>query len=371
MKTLQELFLTTGHFPPERLQKLEQTLVEDHKTDMPWYLRGIVGIGAWLASLFFLAFTITFIGWQEQHQHTIGIIGIVLLVLAVVAGRQPWGVFAEQCALAVSLAAQAMIYYGFVDEHWHPLGTVTAFSIIFASVLYFVFPLFLSRLLTCFAALQLTLIWIYAGSDGDPFSTTRATSDLSQMVILYWGFHLAAICWCFLRSRNSVLLAPLGYALAASLAAWQIENLFNLWRYSSVITYSPAFVMWIIIHLSTAMTALTLFGVAIWTTGGFSTLRERAPFFLVLAFALAALVAIWAGGILLSLLFLLLGFGLQHRPILGLGLLLLPVFLTHYYFNLNLDLLMKSGVLVGSGIILLLLRSALVRSTFAEVKETS
>jgi hypothetical protein len=370
MKTLSELCAASGNFPPERLQKLEQALIEHHKSDMPWYLRGIVGIGAWLASLFFLAFAITLIGWQEEHQQTIGVFGIVLLVVAVVVGRQPWGIFAGQCALAISLAAQAMIYYGFVDEHQHPMGTITAFSLLFATALYFAFPHFLSRLLTCFFALQLTLLWIYTGSDGGPFSTYSLTPELSGTLILYWGFHLAAICGCFLCLRYSVLLAPLGYALVASLAAWQIENLFNIWHFSTVITYSPAFVMLIIFHLSTGTTALTLFVVSAWAAGGLSALREKPQLFAGLALALAAMSALGAGGILLALLFMLLGLALQHHALLGLGLLLLPFFLSHYYYNLHLDLLAKSGVLICSGLLLLLLRTGIQRWAFIHKEPT-
>lgn len=372
MKSLQELCLTSGsgeNFTPERLHRLEATLIEDHRSDMPWYLRVIVAIGAWLASCFFLGFAIVLIGWQDEHQAAIGCIGVALLIIAVAVGRQPWGIFVGQCALAVSLAGQAMIYYGFVNEHHHPLGTATAFSIGLAALLYVVFPNFLSRLMTCFAALQVTLFWVYTGNGGEPFSTYRIQSDISQLVLLYWVFHLAAICWCFLRPRHSVLFAPLGYAFIASLAAWQVENLFNVWTYSTVISYSPAWLAWMIFHLRTSLTALTLFGVSIWAAGGMSILREKAPPWIGLALALMALVGLGSGGVLLALLFMLLGFSLQNRAILGLGLILFPIFLTHYYYNLNFDLLAKSGVLIGSGMVLLLLRAGLARWVFADFKE--
>lgn len=375
MKSLKELCLVSGSaesFGPERLRRVEEALIEDHRSDLPWYLRTIVAIGAWLASCFFLAFAITLIGWQDEHQTTIGCIGVTLLIIAVVVGRQKWGMFIGQCALAVSLAGQAMIYYGFVSEHFHPLGMATALSIGLAALLYFAYPNFLSRLMTCFAALQVTLLWIYAGDNGELFSgPQRVQSDLSQFVLLYWAFHLGAICWCFLRQRHSVLLAPLGYALIASLAAWQVENLSNAWIRSTVITYSIPWVEWMYFNLRIGLTALTLFGVSIWAAGGISALREKAPFFIGLALALAALVWFGSGGVLLALLFLLLGFSLQNRVILGLGLILFPVFLTHYYYNLNLDLFAKSGVLIGSGLVMLLLRAGLTRWVFADLKEAA
>jgi hypothetical protein len=375
MKSLKELCLSSEraeNFSPERLRGLEETLIQDHRSDLPWYLRIIVALGAWWASGFFFCFIFVLIGSQLEHQVTIGCIGVALLILAVAVGRQPWGIFVGQCALAVSLAAQAMIYYGFVNENHHPVGTVAAISIGLAALLYVAFPSFLSRLMTCFAALQVTLCWIYAPGGGDIFSgTLRPESALSHLVLFYWLFHLAALACCFLRPRHSVLLAPLGYAVVASLAAWQVENLFNVWVLSTGISSTSAWIGWTTLHFRTVLTALTLFGCSVWAAGGISTLRENAPLFIGLALALMALVWIGSGGVLLSLLFMLLGFSLQSRAILGLGLILFPIFLTYYYYNLNLDLLAKSGVLIGSGAVLLLLRAALNRWLFANDKEAA
>ena len=365
MKSLKELCVSSGTFDVTRLEAMEKVLVDDHHADMPWYLRLIVGIGAWIASLFFLGCAGMLIGWRDDHRAIFGISGIVLIVCAVLVGRQKWGVFADQCALAVNLAAQAMIYFGFIDEHSHPLATATIFSVIFATVLYVAFPNFLSRLMTCLFASQIILLWIYT-SDGEPFSGhLRVESDLSAMVLLYWVVHLAVIGWCFLKTRQPRLFAPLGYAMLVSLAAWQIENLCDVWVRSTVITYSPLWAGWIVFNFRNCLTAVALWMVAVWAAGGIPVLRAKAPLFAGFALVLAALVWIGGGGILLALLFLLLGFALEDRPILGLGLILFPVFLTHYYYILNLDLLAKAGVLIGSGFTLIVLRSFIGRSVFA------
>ena len=375
MKSLKELCLASDSaesFSSERLHRLEAALIEDHRTDMPWYLRVIVAYGAWQASGCFLAFALVLIGWQDEHKTAIGCIGVALLIIAVAVGRQKWGVFVGQCALAVSLAGQAMIYYGFVNEHFHPLGMATVFSMGLAALLYVAYPNFLSRLMTCFAALQLTLFWIYAGDNGELFSgAQRVQSDLSQLILFYWAFHLAAICWCFLRPRHSVLFTPLGYALIVSLGAWQVENLANVWVRSTEVGYSVPWVEWLVFHLRTGLTALTLFGVAIWAAGGISILPEKTPLFIGLALALTAFVWLGSGGVLLALLFILLGFSLQNRAMLGLGIVLFPIFLAHYYYNLNLDLLAKSGVLIGSGMVVFLLRAGLARWAFADLKEAA
>jgi Domain of unknown function (DUF4401) len=371
MNTLRELCQApenVENFPAERLARIEHELVEDHRSDMPWYLRVIVGIGAWIASLFFIGFVGTLVGWEDKDHAAFGAMGVVFLVAAVVVGRQKWGVFAEQCALAVSFAAQAMIYIGFVDEHNHSMRTAMLYSIGLAAVLYVAFPSFLSRVITCFAALQITLLWIQVG-DRDPISPQAFNSDYYPLLTLaFWTFHLAAICWTLLRPRQAIRFAPLGYALVTSLAVWQAENLGHIWEDHEAFTYQMAMVVWASFWARIALVALTLFGVVVWAAGGRNVWRQKEYFFLGLGLALAVLVYLGLGSVLVALLFVLLGFALQDRVILGLGLLLFPVFLGDYYYNLDLDLLAKSGVLITSGFVMLLLRTGVTRGVFMEKK---
>jgi len=378
MKTLKELLLTQenqDHFGPEDLQRIEQILAEDHKSAMPWYLRIIPAIGAWLASIFFLGFVAVFLGFQEAHHTVLGVIGSVLLVIAVIIGRQRWGIFVSQCALAISLSAQPMIYIGFLPDHVTN-GTIAAFSLFMALLLYFAYPDFLSRLITCFAALQITLFWLNTNqgdgllSGGHPISP-----DLSPIVtplygLWFFGLQLQLIAWWCTCERRSNLVAPLGYAVALSLAAWDIENLCNV--FDSYAIDDPVNVMLRYVkYMRLALVAVSILGMAIWSSGGASTLRRNIPIFFRLSLALAAFVWLGSDGVLLSLLFLVLGFLQQNKVILGLGLILLPVFLAHYYNNLNLDLLAKSCVLIASGMVLLLVRSGLTRWVFADLKEAA
>jgi uncharacterized membrane protein len=375
MKTLQELCLLPAiseNFPQERLQRLEKALAEDRRTDMPWYLRVIVGFGAWLASLFFLGFACVLLDFNGEHQkQTLGCFGVVLLVVAIAFGRMRLGIFADQCCLAASLAGQAMLYFGFIDENHHPLETVALLSIGLAALLYFLFPNFLSRLLTCGAALQVTLLWIYTGNNGEPFSGVRLESTVSPISTLYWTLHLVVIGVCFLRPRHAVLLAPLGYACLLSLVAWQMENLFNLWSFTSTSGHRPDWIWWTTFHFRTALMAAAFLFVAGWAAGGMDSVGKNSMLFAALALALAVLVILGSGGVLLAMLVMLLGFATQHRAVLGLGIILLPVFLTHYYYNLNLDLLAKSGVLIGSGAVMFLIRAGLTHIVFADSKEAA
>lgn len=376
MQTLQQLLTfpeTTEAFSPERRQKLDQALAEDNRSDMPWYLRFIIAVGAWLASAFFIGFFLVLIGSEDKNRLDLGIAGLVLLVGSTTLFRQKLGLFVNQCCLAASLAGQFMIYFGFLPEHHHTLGSAVVLSIGLAAVLYWLYPDMLQRLITCVAALQLTLAWIYLGSNGEDWMIRNDSGhDALLLGSFYWALHLVTLGWCLMRtSRRSMDLAPLGYALVISLAAWQFENLGGLWAHNEIASGwfpSQAEVEWSD-HIRPICTALMFFGVVVWAAGGKETLPRFVLPYAGLACALFAIVWLGAGGVLLPLLLITLGFFIESRVILGMGLILLPIFLFSYYYNLHLDLLAKSVALAGAGLALLLLRAGLKRWLQLEFKE--
>lgn len=60
-----------------------------------------------------------------------------------------------------------------------------------------------------------------------------------------------------------------------------------------------------------------------------------------------------APGILLSIGLMILGYAKHERLILLLSSILLPLFLFLYYYNLDLTLIKKSGILIANGVLIL------------------
>jgi uncharacterized membrane protein len=87
----------------------------------------------------------------------------------------------------------------------------------------------------------------------------------------------------------------------------------------------------------------------------------------LVALALAALLSP-APGATTALLLLLLGFGAGDRVLLGLGFAALAGFVSHYYYQMQATLLAKSGVLLVTGLVLLLARLGL-RWLFPDERE--
>jgi hypothetical protein len=361
MQTIEQMLTA---MPPDRLVQVNEALADDHKNEMPGYLRFIIAVGAWLASIFFVACGTAFFGWEAEHKPEIGATGIVILVAAVVLNRSKLGLFIDQFALALSLAGQGMIYYAFIPDNDTGISA-TELSVAMAVVLYVVYPSFLSRLITCVAALQITLWWLHLhGADWVPWLESRGT-PFSAPLFTYWLFHLALLGVCLIPARFERLLAPLGYATAISLACWQFQDAIP--GIGLLVSETPkAGTGLMLFPWRAVVTAVALLGVAIWSAGGLSRLVQRQVLFAAVVVTLLVLVALGATGVVLSLLLMLLGFSLGKRPLLALGLLLLSIFLVDYYYSLEVNLLTKSLILVGSGVALLALRTVLMRFAFSK-----
>ena len=104
----------------------------------PWYIRTMVGFGAWLASLLLIGFVA---GFSLAMESGYTVIGLVLIVGAILVRRQFDNDFLNQCALAVSLAGQALLAYGLAETLGHDeFETYLSVALIVSSVLFFLFP---------------------------------------------------------------------------------------------------------------------------------------------------------------------------------------------------------------------------------------
>lgn len=379
MPTIRQLLSQSEIIPdptPERLQQIEAALKDDSQSDMPWYLRLIVAVGAWFACLFIIGSFLALMGFHDDNRSGYAIFGGILLIGATVLANARLGVFMEQCCLAAGLAGQGLLYAGLLPDH-DPLGNATLISVVLAAALYLIYPDFLMRMITSLIAIQLTLEWVLHWRGYDPAASLFFSQSAPEIPI--WIPALVAVCYivrvvvmagCFVPViRQSANLAPLGYALVLSLAAWPLLGLFGFAMHSGPIfdgiLYPHHYPVWLN-YINPVFTAVSILALATWAAGGTGAWKIHAIPFAGLAGVLAVIIWTGASTILLPVLLIMLGFFTQRRVILGFGLILLPIFLSFYYYNLSLDLLAKSATLIVSGLALLLLRSLLRRGEIAE-----
>jgi hypothetical protein len=375
MKTLREVIATLEPAGDDRAARIEPALTADQGKHTPWYIHALIGVGAWLASLFFFAFAGALFGWRlESDRAALGIIGLVVLVGVSLIQRKADGLFIGQCLLAWSLAAQALVVTGFAPENGDILGEIMLLYAALTLVLYFAYPDFLHRTLTCLASAQLIYWWMYYGKSfqGSEPAVVHGESFILQLN-LYLLVQLAAICWSFLSPRSYPSRTPIGYALIASMSLTYFIQTLTSWeqifgRRGDMIGIGH--VHWLSFAGPTIIGVFTT-GLIVWAAGGIEAAQKRPAPFLFVALTAVTLIALGMNTVLLSLFIFILGFLLQNRLIMGVGLTLLPFFLTHYYYSLYLDLLAKAGVLIGSGAILLLLRAILIRRLIPAMKEAA
>jgi uncharacterized membrane protein len=155
------------------------------------------------------------------------------------------------------------------------------------------------------------------------------------------------------------ILRPIGYGLV--LALLQIDTVYffiaelrSLWSSSpsEFISYAPL--------IGTSLVALTLLWVVKHLLDQEAiTLNSSIGILAIIATLLFSVLSLFAHGMVTALLILLLGFATGNRILMGLGLLALFGFMSHYYYQLQHTLLFKSMVLAVSGLLLLSVRQGL------------
>jgi hypothetical protein len=319
---------------------------EDEHASMPWYLHALLAIGAWFAAIFFMGFFAAVFSHFFQNGGAAVTLGIIVIAASVLVRRTNCGAFLNQLCLAFSVAGHVLLFIGISDlvkwPHDLTLVTLTAFAL--SAILYFLYEDSLHRFLSTGSALALSTLWLATAGKND-----AATPCLVHASVLA---HTIGISLIFLRTATPRKFLPLGYAVAISLVA--VVLTFEVHWFGEI-------GLWISVPPSIAILTIAFLALSVWVAGGLSAFRKNPVAFILLGCGIAALGMVTNPTILVALGFLLIGFALQDRAFLILGAILLPVFLSFYYYNLRIDLMRKSEVLAASGALLLVLRAVVAR----------
>ncbi|MGZ8227781.1 MAG: DUF4401 domain-containing protein [Methylococcaceae bacterium] len=334
---LQQEGLVTGGMPPVRVSA------------SPWFVRVMLGVAGWIGALFLIGFVGAACSLVLKSAETSMLLGVAGCGAAYGIFRlAQTNDFAMQLGLALSFAGQGLFIFGLFDAFkWE--SSIAYFSILgFELLLAIVIPNFIHRVLTSWAAmLALTFALSRLGIHG--FASGIAAAGFAVIWSNEW-------CWAL----HGKLWRPIGYGLG--LALLQIETLhfvsYDIWK-----LWAHTEPDWLMRHahtISTALITATLLGVVTRLLN-----RENLPLsskigmMAISAALLLGILSFAAPGVATALLILVLGFATGNRLLMGLGLLALGVFVSHYYYQLHNTLLFKSIVLAISGTVLLIVRFGL------------
>jgi hypothetical protein len=330
---------------PESVELQEFILSQQQEKELPLYLRVLVGISAFISSLCFISFLgaahiISFDSEGEMLFWGTLFVGTALF-LAKISGDSDSTVkhcFFIQTAFCMMGVGKILVVMGFTKLfHYDEMLGVTMATFLVTLATYPVFRISVDRFLSSLA--------IFISLFGNILNG-HYFGDATETVLNVF-FLLQILLAAFLLTHGKVKRAyiPLAYACVVSLCitviyftvyskigSWKHQQEYNLFFVNTVLMFS-------------------LIGLMGWASGSLKKLQTE-PLMLA-ALGAIVLAMISTPGILLSICLMILGYAKYEKLLLLMGTLLMPLFIFFYYYNLDISLMLKSGILVSSGVILL------------------
>lgn len=318
------------------------------EVESPWYVRTLTSLSAWLAALFLLGSLGAGFEFLFHNPAAAIVIGSVMIVLAyMMLDKQQGKDFANQFALAISFAGQALIVYGLFDWSNTKNTFVWIVLAVIQSALAFIMPNSLHRVWSAFAAATaLSLAFVSA-------HTLFIPTSLIMLAVAYlW---LNEFNWI----EHQEKIKPIGYGLTLALLHQSSTGLYSHVLMDLLSGYGRSVVQpWI----GESLSGMVIFYVA-WQllVRQHIKIPGRVANIAFIGAAILVLTSLKMFGITVGVMVLLLGYANGNRILTGLGLASLLYSVSVYYYLTHTTLLEKSQWLALLGIILLV-ASVLIRS---------
>ncbi|WP_250296319.1 DUF4401 domain-containing protein [Wolbachia endosymbiont of Oedothorax gibbosus] len=315
---------------------------QQKEKELPIYLRVVIGIGAFIISVCFICFlsAASIIDFANEK-------GLIIWGMVFVAGAIGLQKIADhndmikhsfymQLSFALMVVGKTIFVYGF-GEMLNSCWGITLALLIIVSITYHIYRISIDRFLSSFAVLFSILINIYiiVNKDG---------GSIDLLLNSFFLFQLASAAILLTHGKIKRDYIPISYAFVFSLCATVLyldcAELVNS-QHKELIY--PGF-----IKMALASGLIALFG---WAAGSIEKLKHGP---LILASIGAVILGLISNsGILLTIGLMVLGYSKHEKLLIIAGALFMPVFLFLYYYTLNISLMEKSYILIGSGIVLL------------------
>tara|TARA_R110001599_G_scaffold89852_4_gene237573 strand:+ start:113 stop:1189 length:1077 start_codon:yes stop_codon:yes gene_type:complete len=331
---LQDAGLATGNMP---------AWTQEPRT--PWYVRVMVAIAGLIAATCLLGFvgaSFDFVFGSTTASITAG--GLLLLAACILFRAVRQNDFSAMFALTVSLAGQFLVLFGLFtlfDDHpmtARPFWWTAALQV----VLVVAMPNSIHRSLSAYAAaMACTYACLVTGV------SFVATGVIAASVTALW------LSEARFGTRHAVA-APVAYGLTASFVQITGESLFAQ-SLVSVFGVRTDIGPWPWAEPALTAAALIVTAAILLTRSGWRPSARRTQLAMG-AVLMVCVVSFKAPGIVAGLLVVLLGFSNGNRVLVGLGIASLAIYVSGYYYLLEVTLLHKSGVLLATGVVLLGIR---------------
>lgn len=314
---------------------IEAQLIEKAGNNVPWFMRAFSFFGAFLSALLFIGFLA--IANLFDSFESMGLLGIVLIIAGVIFTHtvkdnplfDPFiisGLILGQVLLVVSTVEKvngdSLITVGITGIFLETFLFISCKSVTqrFLSILLF----FLSLMLIIYDSKQFSIVSLFIGVSVFLFTFMQYKRALFLYLEKRWGAIYNPL-------KFGLLISSLGLT-ALSILNKQLEISDQYW------------------YIGTLLIALTL-GTLIINTAKENKWTNKFTFILLLGIAIILTPSINAPGIGLAILLIISGFKFNCRPTIFLGILGMLVFISAFYYSLQITLLIKSFILMISGIL--------------------
>ena len=321
----------------------------------PWYIRTMVGSGAWLASLFLIGFVASF-GLLLDGAHVF--IGLLSIVGAIFLRRHSENDFLVQSALAISFAGQGLTAYGFAEmAGFEEFEVFFGMVLIVSSTLFFLFPDRVHRVFMVLLSTGSLTILLYL-REMNALVPLLGPAFTAVLIILHTQLPR------LVATRSAALVQPLMNGLMLSaFGVVLLSSLYILPELGLEFQFYPR--PWISTLL---LGALFLYvGTMLWPK--VLPPGDSRAYLYINGLMIVVIACSWAApGLLLGLIVVMLGAVSGRKTFAGAGIAFFITFLATYFYGIEVSMLTKSGVLLATGVVVLILRWFILR--FAAMTDT-
>lgn len=320
----------------------------------PWFVRVLIGGGAWVAS-FFLLFCIgllaSLLGIANEKGAFI-VMGLLTLAFAVGLRRSSGHDFAVQVSLAASLAGQAAFVGGLGATAESLVGGAVALLLIQVPLV-LLSPDRIQHFLSTVAAAGSVLYLL--------FEAGKWPAVQVGLVVLAALAHAALLYQGKLRGAWERLASPLAFGLVCVFFATLLTDSAFAFRTHSLLSIYEDHTTLPPMIVTLGLASVTLFSAYRMLEENGLEVGGAAGVTVFAALGLTALLTLHTPGVIAAVGILALAFHRRSVVLLGLAVAFLLAFGTHYYYDLSLSLLAKSLALLGGGLVMFGVRLFVLR----------
>lgn len=312
----------------------------------PWYLKLLMGFAGWLGALFILgSLGLILYSFMDDYPVVGLITGVLVSFLSYILFKKDVkNEFFNQLILAISITGQGILIYSIIDLFEDNSRVILLLIFLIQAVLFIIINNFILKLLSVILSLSSLLILISS----------------FNLYYLVPGLLLAGTYYVWSREFKILLKPKLIQSLGYSLTTLSISTIFAggyIWQRSSKELIGPLELP--VISSIAFWVNLTLIALIY-----FVLLREQFNLRFIMAIFVSIIIAAIGykvPGLIVVLPIIILGFYHRNYFLLWVGVIGTIVYLSLYYYNMEITLLIKSVSLIIGGAILLITRVILKR----------